>query len=66
MEKIVESLKLLLDDYDVYMAGGKSLFDWSNKDLIFKDGYGISQKAGMVSVNKTHRLTRTSIKPLDF
>lgn len=44
MEKIVEALKLLLDDYDVYMAGGKSLFDWSNKDLIFKDGYGISSE----------------------
>lgn len=44
MEKIVESLKLLLDDYDVYMAGGKSLFDWSNKELIFKDGYGISSE----------------------
>lgn len=44
MEEIVEALKLLLDDYDVYMAGGKSLFDWSNKDLIFKDGYGISSE----------------------
>lgn len=44
MEEIVEALKLLLDDYDVYMAGGKSLFDWSNKELIFKDGYGISSE----------------------
>lgn len=44
MKEIVEALKLLLDDYDVYMAGGKSLFDWSNKDLIFKDGYGIGSE----------------------
>lgn len=44
MEKTIEAIKLLLDDYDVYMAGGKSLFDWSNKDLIFKDGYGISSE----------------------
>lgn len=44
MEKTIEALKLLLDDYDVYMAGGQSLFDWSNKDLIFKDGYGISSE----------------------
>lgn len=44
MKEMIEALKLLLDDYDVYMAGGKSLFDWSNKDFILKEGYGLSSE----------------------
>lgn len=35
-----DALKLLLNDYDVYLSGGKSLFDWSDKDKLI-DGYGI-------------------------
>lgn len=33
---VIEALKLLIDDYEVFMAGGQSLFDWS-----CTDGYGI-------------------------
>lgn len=34
---MIEALKLLIDDYVVFMQGGKSLYDWS-----CSEGYGIS------------------------
>lgn len=32
---MIEMLNLLIDDYLVFMQGGKSLYDWSS------DGYGL-------------------------